>query len=456
MKGARLVRRSSRTRTTAHATTTTATRRGIERGSGPAQANKGSLGLRRSVGAANPHQARLLRLCAVAEPTGEKENKEQAVANVAASEEAGKPARKKKPAKAKKEKKEPWPLTRYSNPVSTTGKTHYNVIHRSQWPTGVPSVMGGHMMPSGEVAPVATSPSAIKDIYDATQTQYVHPFHYYEEERVDGTRENSSVNVHNNKASLSASVCDEFASKAKESIAATGKFTVALSGGSLIQMLEGLKERKQEVDWSKVYVFWVDERLCDLSDKDSNAGAAKAAFLDDLGIPEGNHHTIDGSLPVDQAARAYEGKMLQLSQEVLPRTEDNLPVLDLVVLGMGPDAHVASLFPNRQELAENPKQWVLPVSNSPKPPSERITMTMDVINSARQVMLVAAGKGKAEVVQRVLEHQSLPGALPAQLVMPKQGKLVWLLDAESASEISPTTWDDNKAWPRNNVPKPST
>merc|ERR1739848_875798 len=100
--------------------------------------------------------------------------------------------------------------------------------------------------------------------------------------------------------------------------------------------------------------------------------------------------------------------MLALSGEVLPRNASGLPVLDMVLLGMGPDGHVASLFPNRKELAENPTSWILPVANSPKPPSERVTMTMDVINASQEVWLVAAGKGKAEVVQRVLEHQCLP------------------------------------------------
>ena len=172
--------------------------------------------------------------------------------------------------------------------------------------------------------------------------------------------------------------------------------------------------------------------------------------MDDLG-PGLNHYTIEASLPVDQCARAYEGRMLQLSPEILPRTEGNLPVIDLVLLGMGPDGHVASLFPNRKELAENPASWILPVVNSPKPPSERVTMTMDVINASQEVWLVAAGKGKAEVVQRVLEHQCLPGALPAQMVRPTQGKLVWMLDSESALDISPTTWEDKKAWPRNKI-----
>lgn len=395
--------------------------------------------------------------CAVAEP-GEKEGSEdkddKEVLEVSEGQETSQAKQqKKKPApKKKREKKEPWPLSRYTAQASTTGKTTYNIIaNRSQWPTGVPSVMGGHLMPSGEVAPTTVSPTTIDDVYDAAKTQYVHPFHYYDQPRLDGTRERSQVEVYNTKQDLGAAVCDAFVKRAKESVEAKGSFACALSGGSLINMLGGLKDRKQEVEWSKVYVTWVDERLCDLGHQDSNAGAAIAAFIREVGLPEGNHLTIDGALTVDQAARHYEGQLLQLGSAILPTTEGGLPKLDLVVLGMGPDGHVASLFPNRKELAESPEQWVLPVRDSPKPPSQRITMTMDVINASGEVLLVAAGKGKAEIVQRVLEHQSLPGALPAQLVSPTQGRLAWMLDAESATDITPTTWEDKKAWPRNKI-----
>lgn len=348
--------------------------------------------------------------------------------------------------KKAKEKKEPWPLSRNTNPVSTTGRTHYNIIKRSQWPTGVPSVMGGHVMPSGEVAPVTQSKNTISDIYAKEETQYVHPFHYYEEGM---PAERGIVSVYPSKNALGESLVSDVISTANEAIKATGKFTIALSGGSLLNMLENLGA--DQVDWAKVHVFWVDERLAPLDSEDSNAGAAKKIFLDKLNIPESQHHVIDASLPVDQAAKAYEGRMLALSSEVLPRNEGGIPVLDMVLLGMGPDGHVASLFPNRKELAENPTSWILPVQNSPKPPSERITMTLDILNAASKVVLVAAGKGKAEIVQRVLEVQSLPGAMPAQLVRPTTGSLAWYLDVDSASDISPSTWEDKKAFPRNKM-----
>ena len=95
-----------------------------------------------------------------------------------------------------------------------------------------------------------------------------------------------------------------------------------------------------------------------------------------------------------------------------------------------------------------PPRWVVPVTNSPKPPSERITFTIPVINAAKEIVFVALGESKAEIVQRALEVQSLPGALPAQLVQPEAGKVTWLLDVESAQHLDIASWEDAKLFPR--------
>jgi 6-phosphogluconolactonase len=97
------------------------------------------------------------------------------------------------------------------------------------------------------------------------------------------------------------------------------------------------------------------------------------------------------------------------------------------------------------------RPWVVAVRDSPKPPGERITMTMPVINGAKEVVIVAMGMGKAEVVQRALEVQALPGALPVQLVRPRSGSLTWMLDLGAAKDIQPEVWDQTKKFPRSNV-----
>ena len=113
----------------------------------------------------------------------------------------------------------------------------------------------------------------------------------------------------------------------------------------------------------------------------------------------------------------------------------------------GPDGHVASLFSHRSSLSEDVK-WVVPISNSPKPPSERISMTLPVINAAKDVVFLALGEGKAEVVQRTLEVQALPGSLPAQLVRPESGKTRWFLDVQSAQHLNIASWEEAKLFPR--------
>lgn len=127
----------------------------------------------------------------------------------------------------------------------------------------------------------------------------------------------------------------------------------------------------------------------------ADSAAAVAALLQ-VAIPAANVHAIHEGLPVEGAAVNYEGRLLGLPTAVLPRDSEGLPIFDLVLLGLGPDGHVASLFPNTAQTAAT-KGWVLPVSNSPKPPPERITMTMPVINAAKEVMFVALGESKAEV-----------------------------------------------------------
>ncbi len=151
---------------------------------------------------------------------------------------------------------------------------------------------------------------------------------------------------------------------------------------------------------------------------------------------------------MDLAARSYEGRLISLPSTILPRNQANFPIFDLILLGIGPDGHVASLFPNTSQTATT-TGWVLPVTNSPKPPPERITMTMPVINAGKEVWLVALGEGKAEIVQRALEVQALPGALPAQLVRPAASPLKWVLDVASAQHLDITEWDNSKAFPRN-------
>ena len=307
-----------------------------------------------------------------------------------------------------------------------------NIIPVGRWPEGIPPAMGGHFMPSGDLAPLSKSKGPGVDI---APMYFTYP---------DATTE-TQVIVHETAFSAASGLADAVAEASAEAIARKGSFTIALSGGSLVKSLSGLVGRK-DIDFSKWYVVFSDERVVSLSSEDSNYKAAAEEFLDKVEIPSSQILKIKEHMSAEQTAEHYAGQMLDLNDSVLPRTAECLPVLDMVLLGVGPDGHVASLFPNSKETAAT-SGWVLPVTNSPKPPSERITLTMPVINAAQQVIVCALGAGKAEVVQRALEVQSLPGALPVQMVRP-QKQLRWILDAAAAESLDVDSWENSKKHPR--------
>ena len=223
-----------------------------------------------------------------------------------------------------------------------------------------------------------------------------------------------------------------------EAIARHGAFTIALSGGSLVSQLSAIVGR-EGVDYSKWYVLWADERVVPLDSPDSNFRGADEALLSKIPVPREQILTLREGVDAALAATDYAGRLLALGDGVVPVTPAGLPRLDLVLLGIGPDGHTASLFPNHPLLRET-SAWVLPITDSPKPPPARITLSLPAINAAHQVAVVAVGKGKAEVAHRILEVQSLPGALPAQLVRPTDGKLTWILDAYSAQNLHVADW----------------
>lgn len=308
-------------------------------------------------------------------------------------------------------------------------------IPESAWEKGVPSVMGAHLMASGTVAPISTSKGTGDGV---ARHMFLYPDGEYECE----------VSVYASGKAAGEGVASMVLETARKAIAVKDSFTLVLSGGSLVNALKDLAG--EEAEWDKWHVFWVDERVVPHSDSDSNYKGAKEAFLDSVPIPEGNVHAIAEGLNAEEAAKHYEGMLLGLGKGILPRLENGFPAFDTVLLGVGPDGHVASLFPNRAQTAAT-KGWVLHIDDSPKPPPSRITLTMPVINSAENVAIVALGEGKSEIIQRCLEHQALPGALPAQLVRPTDGKLVWILDSGSSKDLKINEWDARKSFPTSEI-----
>jgi len=168
----------------------------------------------------------------------------------------------------------------------------------------------------------------------------------------------------------------------------------------------------------------VDERYVPLDHADSNYKVTKDALFSAVGLSEANIHVPDCSLPLEECARDYQKK---LEKEF----GGKLPSFDLILLGMGPDGHTASLFPFHPLLNEK-TLWVAPIADSPKPPPQRITFTLPVINNAKTVAFVAAGESKKEMLQRILEVDVPVGELPSKLVKPVSGNLHWFVDAPAA------------------------
>jgi 6-phosphogluconolactonase len=175
------------------------------------------------------------------------------------------------------------------------------------------------------------------------------------------------------------------------------------------------------LDWSKVEVFWGDERAVPPTDAGSNYRMASEALLARVPIPAENVHRIEGERPPADAARAYATVL------------GDRP-LDVVLLGMGNDGHVASLFPDTPDLTTTQERVI--ATRSPLPPTDRITLTLRAINHAAEVVFWVAGAAKAERVAEVFAQIERDAPkLPAALVRPCAGQLLWLLDAEAAARL---------------------
>jgi 6-phosphogluconolactonase len=210
------------------------------------------------------------------------------------------------------------------------------------------------------------------------------------------------------------------------------RFTLVLSGGSTPKQMFNLfaSEKMNQfppIFWEKVHFFWGDERHVGPDHPESNYKTAFDLMLSKLPIPAGNIHRIKGEMAnAADAAAEYEQELrdfFQLTGETLPR-------FDLIFLGLGNDGHTASLFPGTRALGEERKlvasNWV------GKLDTERITMTAPVINNAEKVVFLVAGDDKAMPLKSVLEGAHEPQQLPAQLIQPRHGRLLWLLDSQAA------------------------
>ncbi|KAJ3087947.1 6-phosphogluconolactonase [Quaeritorhiza haematococci] len=230
-----------------------------------------------------------------------------------------------------------------------------------------------------------------------------------------------------NNTAISDALNDFVTKASKEAIARSNRFTVALSGGSLPSILAEKLKSNTQVDFSKWHVFFADERCVPLDHADSNYLLCKKALFDHVPIPKDQIYHIAPEFATDPPAAAAE------YEQQLRRVfgTDYTPVFDLLFLGMGPDGHTCSLFPGHKLLEEH-SRWVSYLTDSPKPPPPRITLTFPVLNKAHAVAFVSTGESKADVVKRIFD---LGEPFPSAMVQPTSKNLVWFVDTKAAKDL---------------------
>jgi 6-phosphogluconolactonase len=231
---------------------------------------------------------------------------------------------------------------------------------------------------------------------------------------------------------LFASAAEEVIQLANEAVNSRGRFTIALSGGSTPKSLFNLlaTNAKSSLPWDRMFFFWSDERHVPPTDADSNYRMADEAMLSKVPVPPANVLQMEAENPDAEAvAAAYEQTIRKFFQ-----TPDGVPKFDLILLGMGPDGHTASLFPGTAGLGE--KSHLVIANWVEKLKTHRLSFTLPLINAARCVAFLVSGIDKAPALKAVLE-ENVPGEqYPSKLVQPKDGRLIWFLDRAAASGLS--------------------
>lgn len=236
------------------------------------------------------------------------------------------------------------------------------------------------------------------------------------------------VRTFQDRKALSRAAADLFVSLSRNTIAAQGRFAVALSGGSTpkgLYTLLGTVPYREAVPWPRVHLFWADERCVPQDHPESNYKLAYDAFLSRVSLPSENIHRIRGEEEPGKAARVYEDDLRRFFG-------GGVPVFDLLLLGAGEDGHTASLFPGSPSLHETTRV-ALPVYLE-RPKRDRVTLTLPVLNRAAHVLFLASGRAKAAVVSEILEGGNVQ-RYPAGLVQPVNGDVLWLIDREAAVKL---------------------
>ncbi|HWS49706.1 MAG TPA: 6-phosphogluconolactonase [Microbacterium sp.] len=240
-------------------------------------------------------------------------------------------------------------------------------------------------------------------------------------------------------AALAARVADRFLTRLRARTRNGRIAHIALTGGSMggaVLRATAEDPRSAEIDWSLVHFWWGDERYVGRDDPDRNSLQSRQALLDHIPVPDENVHEVagpDSGLSLDEAAEAYAAELARFGGDEHP-----WPSFAVCFLGVGPDGHIASLFPDRPEVAVTDVA-ALAVRDSPKPPPERVSLTRPVLNHSKRVWLVLTGADKASALGLALAGASY-ASVPAAGAKGRK-RTVFFVDEAAAAEVSPDLID---------------
>lgn len=238
---------------------------------------------------------------------------------------------------------------------------------------------------------------------------------------------NPKIEIYETHDALTIATAELLTAVSQRSIEQRGLFTLVLSGGQTPETLFTLlaeKPYRDIIQWEKTVVFWADERYVPLNDERNNAFRALNLLLNKVSIPSENIHRMLTHMPPQEAAQAYQDELHMFFHTQSPR-------FDFILLGLGENGHTASLFPFTevlQEKSEGVRSVFIAGQNM-----DRITMTAPLINQARIILFLVSGKQKSVIVKEILSGDTDFWRLPAQLIKPVDGKLIWYMDEAAAS-----------------------
>lgn len=246
-----------------------------------------------------------------------------------------------------------------------------------------------------------------------------------------------TVKISPSVAEVTRAAAELMVASAEAAVKARGQARIAISGGSTPKSVFALlaSEYREQMPWAQVQLFWVDERCVPPDDPESNYGMTKAAMLDEVPLPAANVHRMEGELDPEEAASRYEAALRTAFRLEGAET----PTFDLIVLGLGPDGHTASLFPHTEGLHEMSRLCL--ANHVPQKDTWRMTLSWPVITQGREVVFLIEGAEKAEILKTVFTGAYDPETYPSQLIRPANGKLTLLLDTAAAAGLAPPDAD---------------